>query len=130
LHRAEQARTASAQPADRGRPTTAHLTGRCICGPQVYEYAAKHGIPDETCNLYQAINQECNHKHQCYTCWPGEGCKPLADYDRCAALPRGLRCRSVSRVRGWGTWVVGAAWRYAELVAAEVVFGRRARRAC
>ncbi|EFN55280.1 hypothetical protein CHLNCDRAFT_35526 [Chlorella variabilis] len=48
----------------------------------VYEYAARHGIPDETCNLYQAVNQECNHKHQCYTCWPGEGCLPLEQYQR------------------------------------------------
>lgn len=49
---------------------------------QVYEYAAKFGIPDETCNLYQAINQKCSQKHQCFTCWPGEGCKPVAEYDR------------------------------------------------
>ena len=30
----------------------------------------------------QAINQECNHKHQCYTCWPDSGCQPLDDYQR------------------------------------------------
>ena len=30
----------------------------------------------------QAVNQECNHKHQCYTCWPGEGCLPLEQYQR------------------------------------------------
>ena len=40
----------------------------------------------------QAINQKCNRKHQCYTCWPGEGCTPVDEYDRlvghsgCAAL--------------------------------------------
>ena len=48
----------------------------------VYKYAARFGIPDETCNLYQAINQKCNKKHQCYTCWPGEGCTPVEEYDR------------------------------------------------
>ncbi len=30
----------------------------------------------------QAINQKCNKKHQCYTCWPGEGCTPVEEYDR------------------------------------------------
>lgn len=56
---------------------------------KVYEYAAKHGIPDDTCNLYQAINQECNRKHQCYTCWPGEGCKPLNEYNRLVVAEHG-----------------------------------------
>lgn len=28
----------------------------------------------------QAVNQACNRKHQCYTCWPGEGCKPVEQY--------------------------------------------------
>lgn len=56
---------------------------------KVYEYAAKHGIPDETCNLYQAINQECNRKHQCYTCWPQGGCEPLKDYDRLVVAEHG-----------------------------------------
>ncbi|KAL4428117.1 hypothetical protein ABPG75_002206 [Micractinium tetrahymenae] len=55
-----------------------------------YKYAAKFGIPDETCNLYQAINQECNRKHQCYTCWPGAaGCTALRDYDRLVVSEHG-----------------------------------------
>lgn len=56
---------------------------------RVYEYAAKFGIPDETCNLYQAINQKCSQKHQCFTCWPGEGCKPVAEYDRLVVSEHG-----------------------------------------
>lgn len=55
----------------------------------VYKYAARYGIPDETCNLYQAINQKCNKKHQCYTCWPGEGCTPVEEYDRLVVSEHG-----------------------------------------
>jgi cathepsin X len=48
----------------------------------VYEYAAREGIPDETCNNYVAVNQVCNARDQCYTCWPDSGCQPLPDYNR------------------------------------------------
>ena len=56
----------------------------CLPGwdSRVYEYAAREGIPDETCNNYVAANQACNAKDQCYTCWPESGCEPLKDYNR------------------------------------------------
>lgn len=36
--------------------------GSCYGGwdGKVYEYAAKYGIPHDTCNLYQGINQQCS----------------------------------------------------------------------
>ncbi len=35
------------------------------------------------------MNQECNRKHQCYTCWPGEGCQPLVQYKRLVVSEHG-----------------------------------------
>lgn len=51
----------------------------CLTGwdSLVYVYAHKAGIPDEGCNNYQAIDQECNNENQCYTCTPMGGCSPV-----------------------------------------------------
>ena len=37
----------------------------------VYEYAATYGIPDETCQNYEAVDQECKPYGVCETCNPG-----------------------------------------------------------
>lgn len=36
----------------------------------VYSYAHQHGLPDQTCQAYQAKNMVCDALHQCETCTP------------------------------------------------------------
>jgi len=48
-------------------------------GP-VWEYAATTGIPDETCNNYQAANQDCTAINKCGTCTPNGTCHAIKEF--------------------------------------------------
>jgi len=46
----------------------------------VYAYAKRNGIPDETCQNYEAVDGRCEPLGRCETCAPGKGCSPIKDY--------------------------------------------------
>jgi len=56
--------------------------GSCQGGDDyaVYEYASKSGIPDETCNNYQAKNQACTAFDACGTCDPSGSCPAISTF--------------------------------------------------
>lgn len=63
-----------------------HIAGSCHggSGSGAYEFTHKHGVPDDTCQLYRAVDDECTDLNVCDNCVPPVGdpstCTPVEDY--------------------------------------------------
>ena len=74
--------------------------GSCHGGidSQVYDYAQSKGIPDQTCQAYEAIDKECNEMNQCMDCPPGEDCHPVKEYKRYKVSEYGY-CHGIEKMK-------------------------------
>ncbi|CAD5231058.1 unnamed protein product [Bursaphelenchus xylophilus] len=57
--------------------------GSCQGGEvlDVFNHAKVHGLVEEGCNNYKAVNGQCDPFHRCGTCWP-EHCDPIQNYTK------------------------------------------------
>jgi cathepsin X len=57
--------------------------GTCQGGAvsDVYGYAKTHGLVEEGCNNYRAVNGKCDPFHRCGSCWP-DNCFAIENYTR------------------------------------------------
>jgi len=57
--------------------------GSCSGGTPgfVFEHGKIHGLVEEGCNNYKAVNEVCDPYHRCGTCWPGN-CYAIQNYTR------------------------------------------------
>ncbi|KAH7722396.1 Protein C37H5.5 [Aphelenchoides avenae] len=57
--------------------------GSCQGGSvsDVYGHAKTHGLVEEGCNNYKAVNEKCTPYHRCGSCWP-DNCFAIQNYTR------------------------------------------------
>ena len=87
-----------------------------------YKYISEHGIPEETCQNYEAVDGECKPKGVCETCVPGDTpetfvpgvCSPIANFSHWFIAEYG-------KVNGGaGTDATGRKLRAADKIKAEI----------
>jgi len=63
-----------------------HEAGSCRGGDSgaLYQWLSQHGVPDETCQPYEAVDRECLPLNVCRNCQP-----PVGDPSACTAVPEG-----------------------------------------
>jgi len=70
----------------------------CVSGDSVFEYAKMTGIPHETCNVYQAIQQKCTPHNRCYSCMPN-GCFTISNYTSYKISDYGSLKKNVNEIK-------------------------------
>jgi cathepsin X len=65
----------------------------------VYQYAHDTGLVDETCNNYQAKDQDCNPFNTCGTCQPGNNCNSITNAHRFKISDYGSIPRTVAAIQ-------------------------------
>lgn len=70
-----------------------HEAGSCHGGFSngVYEWGREHAIPFDTCQVYEATDNECNPSSICRTCWDFDSaCEAVAPYPNATVAEHGI----------------------------------------